>query len=141
LDLSSRSLGYDVRYAYRVFARALADALEPYGITSSHWAALRVLWAEEGLSQVELAQRMLVEKASLTSVLEAMRSRGLIKRTRSSADRRKVNIFLTVAGRRLEAQLLPLGNKINRHAVRGMSGHEIAQLHFLIDKAVKNLQR
>ena len=133
------SIGYQIRYAYRAFVKALGVELGPEEITTSQWSALRVLWQEEGLSQVELAQRMLVEKASLTPVLAAMAASGLIKRSRNTEDRRKVNIFLTASGRRLRDQLLPLGAKVNKRATRGMSPAEVQQLRRLLSRLLANL--
>jgi DNA-binding MarR family transcriptional regulator len=137
---AKQSLGYQVRYAYRTFVKALAQELAPHRITTSQWSALRVLWQDEGLSQVGLAQRMMVEKASLTSVLEAMESGGLIKRSRNAEDRRKINIFLTAAGRRLKEKLLPLGAQINKRATRGLSTAEVQQLRALLIKVMANLE-
>ena len=133
------SVGYLVRYAYRAFVKALAVELDPHGITTGQWSVLRVLWQEEGMSQVELAQRMMVEKASLTPVLESMTNNRLIIRTRNSDDRRKVNIFLTTRGRRLKDVVLPSGGKINKKATRGMSAVEIDQLRGLLSKVTTNL--
>jgi DNA-binding MarR family transcriptional regulator len=138
-DMGSASMGYLVRYAYRAFVKALAVELDPHDITTGQWSVLRVLWQEEGMSQVELAQRMMVEKASLTPVLESMASNRLIIRSRNSDDRRKVNIFLTARGRRLKAMLLPSGRKINQRATRGMSGAEIDRLRDLLAKLTANL--
>src|SRR5215471_7080472 len=126
-----QSLGYQIRYAYRIFVKVLADELGPHRVTTGQWSALRVLWQHEGLSQVELAQRMMVEKASLTAVLKAMEAEGLITRTRNANDRRKVNIFLTAAGRRLKSKILPLVGKINRRATRRFSEAEVRQLRAL----------
>jgi MarR family transcriptional regulator, organic hydroperoxide resistance regulator len=98
------------------------------------------LWEKEGLSQVELAQRMMVEKASLTSVLQAMENSGLILRTRNSDDRRKVNIFLTAAGRKLRDKVLPLGSGINRRAAQGLTAEEVRQLRTLLARVMRNLQ-
>jgi DNA-binding MarR family transcriptional regulator len=137
---TEQSLGYRIRYTYRAFVKALGDELGPHQVTTSQWSALRALWQQEGLSQVELAQRMMVEKASLTPVLKAMAAGGLIKRTRNSEDRRKVNIFLTVAGRRLKSDVLPVGGKINKRATRGLSAAEIQQLHALLTRIMVNLQ-
>src|SRR5258708_30664584 len=92
---ASQSVGSPARYAHRAFAKALAGELAPHDILGAQWSVLRVLWEQEGLSQVDLAERMRVEKASLTSVLDAMERRRLIVRTRNSDDRRKVNINLT----------------------------------------------
>src|SRR5713226_834828 len=96
---ASQSVGYLARYAHRAFAKALAGELTPHDILGAQWSVLRVLWEQEGLSQVDLAERMRVEKASLTSVLDAMERRKLIVRRRNSEDRREVNINLSAYGR------------------------------------------
>ncbi|MGB6964104.1 MAG: MarR family transcriptional regulator, partial [Xanthobacteraceae bacterium] len=128
---ADQSLGYQIRYAYRIFVKALADELGPHRITTGQWSALRVLWQQEGLSQVELAQRMMVEKASLTAVLKAMASEGLITRVRNVEDRRKINIYLTASGRRLKTKILPLIGKINKRATRRLTSAEVHHLHTL----------
>jgi DNA-binding MarR family transcriptional regulator len=135
------SIGYLARYAHRAFVKALAVELEPHGILSAQWSVLRILWDIEGLTQVELAERMRVEKASLTGVLEGMERRGLILRARNSDDRRKINITLTAQGRRLKSQLLPHAAKINRKATRGMTDAEVGQLSNLLAKLIQNLER
>jgi MarR family transcriptional regulator, organic hydroperoxide resistance regulator len=137
---ADQSLGYQIRYAYRIFVRALADELGPHRITTGQWSALRVLWQEDGLSQVELAQRMMVEKASLTAVLKAMAADGLITRVRNTDDRRKVNIFLTASGRRLKSKILPLIGRINKRATRRLSSAEAQQLRRLLARVMINLQ-
>lgn len=137
---AEQSFGYQIRYAYRAFVKALADELAPYRVTTGQWSALRVLWQEDGLSQVELAQRMMVEKASLTSVLKAMADAGWITRTRNTADRRKQNIFLTESGRGLRTKILPLIGRINKRATRRLSPAEIHQLHTLLAKLMINLR-
>lgn len=139
-DPSGQSIGYLIRYAYRTFVRALAVELDEHDITTGQWSVLRVLWLEEGMSQVELAQRMLVEKASLTSILAVMAKRGLIVRTRNADDRRKINISLTPQGRRIKDKLLPSGSKINKLATRGMSPAELAQFRKLLGKLTVNLE-
>jgi len=137
---ADQSLGYQIRYAYRIFVRALADELGPHRITTGQWSALRVLWQEDGLSQVELAQRMMVEKASLTAVLKAMAAEGLITRVRNADDRRKVNIYLTAPGRRLKGKILPLIGKINKRATRRLSSADVQQLRRLLGRVMINLQ-
>jgi DNA-binding MarR family transcriptional regulator len=137
---ANQSVGYLARYAHRAFAKALAAELAPHDILGGQWSVLRVLWEQEGLSQVDLADRMRVEKASLTSVLDAMERRKLIVRSRNSDDRRKVNINLTSYGRSLKAQLLPYGASINRKATRGMSAGEIDQLRGLLARVIRNLE-
>lgn len=137
----TQSLGYLARYAHRAFVKALENELAPHGILTGQWSVLRILWDTEGLSQVELAERMRVEKSSLTSVLEGMERGGLILRARNADDRRKINIRLTARGRRLKAELLPYVGKINRRATRGMGEDEVAQLRRALASVTANLER
>jgi len=136
----TQSLGYLARYAHRAFVKALERELAQHGILTAQWSVLRILWVTEGLTQVELAERMRVEKASLTGVLAGMERGGLILRTRNADDRRKINIRLTARGRRLKAELLPYAAMINRRATRGMSEAEIVLLRKLLATVTENLE-
>jgi DNA-binding MarR family transcriptional regulator len=136
-----QSLGYLSRYAHRAFVKALARELEPHGILASQWSVLRILWGSSGLTQVELAERMQVEKASLTGVLEGMEKKGLIVRTRNAKDRRKINITLTKVAAKLKDKILPCGAKINSRASRGMSAQEIGALRGSLAKLIQNLEQ
>jgi DNA-binding MarR family transcriptional regulator len=139
-SIADQSLGYQIRYAYRAFVKALADELSTQRITTSQWSALRVLWQSDGLNQVELAERMSVEKASLTSVIKAMADEGLVTRKRNAEDRRMLNIFLTPAGRRLQHKILPLVSKINKQATRDLSSSEVQELRRVLMRVMMNLQ-
>ncbi len=134
-----QSVGYLMRYGYRAFAKAISAELHPFQISSGQWSVLRVLWEEEGLSQVELAERMRVEKASLTGVLDTMDKHGLIARARNTRDRRKVNIHLTARARKLKDKLLPFGTLINKRATKGMSQSEVETLRRLLTQVIDNL--
>ena len=137
----TQSLGYLARYAHRAFVKALASELGPHGLLTAQWSVLRILWDIEGLTQVELSERMRVEKASLTSVLDGMERGGLIKRARNPDDRRKINITLTAKSRGLKGKVLPYAGKINRKATRGMTNAEANQLRGLLAKLIQNLER
>ena len=138
-DSDEDSLGYLTRYAFRAFVRSLAVELEKHDILPGELSVFRVLWKGDGISQVELAQRMRVEKASLTSVLNKMQRKGLIRKTPDKVDRRKINITLTSKGGGLKAPLLPLAGKINTRAMRGMSDAEIDQLCRMLARVIGNL--
>jgi DNA-binding MarR family transcriptional regulator len=133
------SVGYLLRYAHRAFVKALAQELKPHGISTGQWSVLRVLWREERLTQVELAERMRVEKASLTSVLDGMERHGLVVRVRDRDDRRKVNIHLTRTGHELKAALLPCGATVNRRATRGIPEAKLTELSALLEQLTRNL--
>ena len=137
-QLTERSLSYLVRHAHRAFVRRLAEELVPYGLNVAEWAILRVLWGGEGLTQVELAQRMRVHKASLTPTLAALERKQCINRTRGD-DRRKIHLELTDKGRALEETLIPYGILNNNQALAGINPRDAETARRVLEAIVKNL--
>lgn len=133
-------LGFVLRKAFRAMVRTLARELQPYGVSTSEWAVLRVLWREQGMSQVDLAERMRVERGSLTKVLAGLEARGLLLRARDGEDGRKMRLHLTPGGEALEAVLLQCGVASNARAVRGMTGTEVEATRRLLERLVANLE-
>ena len=133
------SLGLLVRRAHRAFVRALAAELAPYGISNAEWSALRVLWRLPGPTQVELAEELAVEKASVTPVLAALERKHLVIRDRDTQDRRKTRLHLTARGRDLEGALLPLGAKVNARAAAGLGATQRAALRAMLHRRVDQL--
>jgi MarR family transcriptional regulator, organic hydroperoxide resistance regulator len=138
--LTDRSLSFLVRQAHRAFVARLADRLVPHEISVAEWAVLRMLWQEEGLTQVALADRMRVRKASLTSVLSTLERKGFLRRTQRGEDRRKYHLFLTRHGRELEAELSPIGAAINRRALTGIDPEDAGLAVLLLEKVIANLE-
>ncbi|GAB7543997.1 hypothetical protein CS8_036690 [Cupriavidus sp. 8B] len=139
-ELEQEPLGYLIRHTHRSFTRVLGERLLDHGISPAQWTALRALWREDGYSQVELAQRIRVEKASLTALLESLEKKGLILRSRSDEDKRRWNVHLTETGRSLEAVLMPIAPQIEKLAVKGLTKEESATLRSLLKKVWDNLQ-
>lgn len=137
--LTDRSLSFLVRQAHRAFVAKLADRLVPHDVSAAEWAVLRMLWLEEGLTQVALADRMRVRKASLTSVLSTLERKGFLRRTQRGEDRRKYHLFLTRHGRELETELLPIGAAINRRALTGIDPEDAGAAVLLLEKVIANL--
>jgi DNA-binding MarR family transcriptional regulator len=137
--LTDRSLSFLVRQAHRAFVTRLADQLVPHDVSAAEWAVLRMLWRQEGLTQVALADRMRVRKASLTSVLSTLERKGFLRRTQRGEDRRKYHLFLTRHGRELETALLPIGAAINRKALAGVDPEDADLAVLVLERVIANL--
>ena len=74
-----------------------------YGITSVQFNLMELLLRqadeEEGLTQAELSQMMLVNRANITSLIDRMEKADLVVRTPVPGDRRYNAIKLTAHGR------------------------------------------
>lgn len=86
-----------------VLQDAFEQMLRPYGISATQYNVLRMLRGAEpaGLCRNEVRDRLLTRMPDVTRLLDRMEAAGLVKRERSTSDRRLVSTRLTERGRQL----------------------------------------
>lgn len=97
-----------VARACQLMQSALARELAPFDIKPPHLDILANLYRYEGLSQQELARRLLVGRSNISMTLPQMERRGLIERRGDSRDKRVLRLYLTSEGKALAAQALQI---------------------------------
>lgn len=85
------------------FSRALQVRGQKLGFAPGQFPVLLELWAEEGLTQKQLLDRLDIEQATMANTLARMERDGLITRRKHPSDRRSQQIFLTERAREIEA--------------------------------------
>src|SRR6202795_3758405 len=108
------SSGYLVRDAHRAFQRLLERRIAAYGVSRGQWYFLRVLWNADGLSQRELSARVGMMEPTTVIALRSMEKTGLIRRVRSTDDKRISHVRLTPKAQRLRNELLALARGITQ---------------------------
>lgn len=86
----------------RSLTRLYRPLLNKLGITYPQYLVLMVLWENKQQSVTELGERLLLDSGTLTPLLKRMENSGLVKRTRSREDERKVFVKLTDKGEELK---------------------------------------
>ena len=77
-------------------------AAEHLNLTGAQLFIINVIGESEGpLSIGEVAERTLTDQSTVSVVVRRLVERGLVERTRSSEDSRRVELSLTAAGRKL----------------------------------------
>src|SRR5580693_6862807 len=76
--------GYLVRDAHKAFSRRLAREMSQYDISFKHYYYLLALFEEDRVTQVELSERVGMNRATVTSVVDTMEAQGLVKRVRDT---------------------------------------------------------
>ena len=137
----AESSGYLVRDAHRAFQRLLEKRIAPYGVARGQWYFLRVLWTEDGLSQRELSARVGMMEPTTVIALRSMEKAGLIRRVRSSDDKRKAQAWLTPKAQRMRNELLSVARSITDQAEDGLRRDELAQFRRVIARMTANLDR
>ena len=137
----AESSGFLVRDANRAFQRLLEKRIASYGVARGQWYFLRVLWNEDGLSQRELSARVGTMEPTTVIALRTMEKSGLIRRVRSTDDRRRSHVWLTPKAQRLRTELLTLARGITDAAETGISRGELALFRRVITRMTANLDR
>jgi DNA-binding MarR family transcriptional regulator len=71
------------------------------GLTSAQILILQTLIDEGQLTAAQLAERISLSQATVTTILDRLESRGLVIRERDTQDRRKVRVLITDEGQKV----------------------------------------
>jgi DNA-binding MarR family transcriptional regulator len=96
----TEAIGGAVSQVRRRMWDAASKTLASAGETTFSWQALSFLDLHERLSQKDLIRMSLQHPAIVSRVLDELERRGLARRDRDPADRRRCIVALTPAGRR-----------------------------------------
>lgn len=89
---------------FRKIDTASACHVRQHNLSVAQFDVLAQIGAHEGLSQQQLAHSLLVTKGNISQLLKRMEQQGLIRRCHEG---RTNALFLTEAGRRLFAEVVP----------------------------------
>lgn len=109
--------------------------LEPMGLTHPQYLVMLALWGESPLSVGQIGDMLQLDSPTLSPLLKRLASAGLVTRTRSDDDERRLNIELTQQGRDLRELALKVPSAIV--AKLGISIPELEALHAALTKVIK----
>ena len=85
----------------RMWRRYLDLRFRDLDLSQARWNALFELSRNEEVTQIELAQSLGIEAATLVRLLDGLEGAGLVERRHSASDRRAKTLHLTEAARPL----------------------------------------
>lgn len=91
-------LGYRLRRAQGAMHRDYMATVADLELTQKQTAALWLINANPGVSQVSVATALGMDRATMMSITDRLEERGMVIRKRSSVDRRRQELYLTPAG-------------------------------------------
>jgi DNA-binding MarR family transcriptional regulator len=115
-----------------------AKRLEPLGFTPAHAGIFRIIAANPGLSQQELAAKLGMYASRLVAVIDDLEKRGLIERQPSNTDRRLYALHLTKSGTEQLSAIGAIAREHGRDLLDGLSDEERSTLTALLERVAKN---
>lgn len=104
---------------------AFDDEMTDHGITGAQWVILMRIANGCGSTAAELCRFSRYDTGSMTRMLDRLEEKGLIRRVRSSSDRRVIHLELTGAGRELYPLLPPVAIKVLNAHLQGFTRAEL----------------
>ena len=123
-----------LREATRQVTQIYDQALREVGLRVTQYSLLSNLERQGGLTISELAERLFMDRTTLTRNLRPLETQGLV-RLAPGADRRSRAVELTDAGRDAIAAARPLWQQAERAFRRAMGRDEAADLRRLLHQA------
>ncbi|HEY5304447.1 MAG TPA: MarR family transcriptional regulator [Acidimicrobiales bacterium] len=108
--------------------------LEPMGLTHPQYLVMLALWDQSSLSVREIGDLLGLDSPTLSPLLKRLAVAGLVTRTRSDDDERRLTIELTKRGRELREDALRIPPAVV--ARLGIEVSELESLHAALSKVI-----
>ena len=131
INLAAQRLKYELHQAFQA---------KGYDITPEQWAVLNRLWQQDGLSQVELAERTFKDKPGTTRILNLLEKKKIVVRQPDESDGRVLRVFLTKTGRDLREKLIPCAEEVLAKSGRHLTTEQLSQFKRTLHQMLDNLE-
>ena len=130
---------YVVARLERAVRVAIGERVGPYGLTTSQYTTLSILGTRGGLSNAQLARRAYITPQSMSEVIEALESKGLIARGPHPSHGRALPAVLTRQGRRVLTACNRSVDELEEEMLQDLSANERGALVEGLKSAVRAL--
>jgi len=136
LSAAKRGPGFLIRRLQQVSVSIFLEHLRPLDITPLQNTILMVLEHEDGLDQITIATRAVIDPSTVKDVLTRLEGKGLLTREYGAIDRRTRLIVLTDAGREILARASVEARRASELLLAPLAPAERKSLLQMVDRIV-----
>ncbi|MFF9457684.1 MarR family winged helix-turn-helix transcriptional regulator [Streptomyces flaveolus] len=115
--------------AYQQVHGELKRRLKAFGLTVPQYSVLSGVWEQDGRTAAQLCERLVMDSATITGVLDRLERAGLVVRVSDERDRRLVRLRLTEAGVALRDEVQRTVADLNEQILRPFPADEAERLY------------
>jgi DNA-binding MarR family transcriptional regulator len=124
-------------YLYTESRRLTKGMAREVGLTGPQLTVIKLLETFDNLSLSSLSERIRAQNSTVTGIIDRMEREGLVRRERSTVDRRVIHIRLSDKGQKLARQIQVEPMEIFREALAGLSQADLRDLLRIMNKLQK----
>ena len=120
--------------------RRIARVVDQEGITLQQYNVLRILRGARGepMSALDIKDRLIEETPGVSRLIDRLVAKSLVRRDRSSDDRRRLECFITGKGLELLARMDDRVDDADASVLKALTREEILTLNRLLSKVREN---
>lgn len=135
------SIGFLLHQVKVRLTQAIDERIGDLDVTAAQWAVLKQIALRDGETATALCKCSGCDTGSMTRMLDRLEEKGLIRRERSTTDRRVVQLHVTEGGADLLPQLVPRVVEALNLALDDFSADELELAKSLLRRMVINLDK
>ena len=129
-----------ILYLYTESRRLTKGLASQFGLTGPQLTVIKLLETFDNLSLSSLSERIRAQNSTVTGIIDRMEREDLVKRERSTADRRVVFIRLTDKGRKLASDIQVEPMELFRGALESLTRDDVRDLLRILNKLQKRVR-
>jgi DNA-binding MarR family transcriptional regulator len=144
-DIVEHEALLNIYYTTSLLKKRADVFFKTFGLTDVQFNVMMLLvyqgGSEGGLSQAQLSDMMLVNRANVTTLIDRMEKTSLVMRTSISGDRRTNIIKMTPKGKKLFAKAEPLYARQVQQVISGVARPEQKKLIAVLERVRANISK
>jgi DNA-binding MarR family transcriptional regulator len=133
-------VGYLIQQISHLLEQSFNKNLANEDLSFSHARLIYLLYKNDGMTQSELQQDLLIKPSSITKLIDVLESKGLVKREASNEDARIKRIYLTNEGKKKEEILCSIKENTEVNLLKTISESEHQDLIRILKSLKQTLQ-
>lgn len=134
-------LGYLLNTSAKLIKKTMDNNLRKYNITTSQWAVLKLLYTKYELTQTQIANELLSDKATVGEVIGRLCEKNYVKKLVNKNDKRAYIASLTPEAKNIVEDIDRMATEVTKKALEGFNKDDIQVLYKSLNKIINNLSK
>ncbi|MGO1470654.1 MAG: MarR family winged helix-turn-helix transcriptional regulator [Tissierella sp.] len=141
------NIGFLINYCSKLLRNKLNRELEKEGITVSQFAVIKDIEInsfidekELGVRAVKIAERLDMDKPTISGIINRLIDKGYIEKTSNSKDKRSFILKLTLKTKNKLSSLEKINDGVISDALKGLDEKEVKEFKSTIKKIIENIR-
>ncbi len=133
------SVGFLLQQASNTIDRMLTEGLKKKcpDSTAAQWKILMLIGNRKCRTAAELSAVINSDMGSISRMIDRLEAKGLVKRTRSTSDRRRIDLSLTSIGAELSPRLPEASVDMMNELLKDFTEKEVGQFKLFLRRIIR----